>query len=58
MVLEKTLQSPLDSKEIKAVNPRGKQPCVFVGRAEDETLLCPLDARSQLTGKDPDAEKD
>ena len=58
VVLEKTLQSPLDSKEIKAVNPKGNQPCVFIGRADDETLLCPLDARSQLTGKDPDAEKD
>ena len=60
MVLEKTLESPLGSKEIKPVNPKGKQPWIFIGRteAEAETLiLWPPDAKSQLIGKDPDAGK-
>ena len=51
----------MDSKEIKAFNPKGNQPWIFVGRtdAEAETLvLWPPDAKSQLIGKDPDAEKD
>ena len=59
MVLEKTLESPLDCKEIKLVNPKGNQP--FTGRtvAEAEApLLWPLDGKSQLIGKDSDAEKD
>ena len=61
VVLEKTLESPLDSKEIKSVNPKGKQPWILIGRtnAEPEALiLWPPDAKSQLTGKDPDAGKD
>ena len=60
MVLEKTLESPLDSKEIKPVNPKGNQPWIFTGRtdAEDEAaILWPPDAKSQLIGKDTDAGK-
>ena len=58
MALEKALKSPLDSKEIKPVNPKGNQPWIFIGRsdAEVETLvLWPLDGKSQLIGKDPDS---
>ena len=61
VVLEKTLDSPLDSKEIKPVNPKGKQPWIFIGRidAKAETpILWPSDAKSQLTGKDTHAGKD
>ena len=61
MVLEKTLESPLDSKEIEPVNPKGNQSRIFIGRtdAEAETpMLWPPDAKSQLTGKDPNAGKD
>ena len=60
VVLEKTLESPLDRKEIKSVNSKGNQPWIFIGRtdAEVETLiLWPPDAKSQLFGKDPDAGK-
>ena len=61
MVLEKTLESPLDSEEIQAVHLKGDQSWVFIGRtdAEAETpILWPPDAKSRLTGKDPDAGKD
>ena len=61
MVLEKTLESPSDSKDIKPVNPKENQSCIVFGRtdAEAETpILCPPDAKSQLIGKDPDAGKD
>ena len=61
VVLEKTLESPLDCKEIQAVHPKGDQSWVFIGRTdvEDETpILCPPDAKSWLIGKDPDAGKD
>ena len=61
MLLEKTLENPLDIKEIKLVNPKGNQPSIFIGRtdAEAETsTLWPHDAKSQLTGQDPDAGKD
>ena len=59
MVLEKTLESPLDSKEIKPVNPKGNQPWIFIGRTDAEApILCPPDAKNCLTGKDPDAGKD
>ena len=55
VVLEKTLESPLDSKEIKPVNLKGNQPWIFIGRAEAEApILWPHDAKSQLIGKDPD----
>ena len=59
-MLEKTLEGPLDSKEIKPVNPKGNQSWIFTGRtgAEAEALiLWPPDAKSQLAGKDPDAGK-
>ena len=58
MVLEKTLESPLDCKEIQAAHPKGDQAWVFVGRtdAEVETpVLWPPHAKSWLIGKDPDA---
>ena len=60
MVLEKTLESPLDSKEMKSVNLKGNQPYILIGRtnAKAQTpILWPADAKSQLIGKDPDAEK-
>ena len=55
------LESPLDCKEIKQVNPKGNQSWIFIGRADAEAeapLLWPPDARSQLIRKDPDAGKD
>ena len=61
VVLEKTLENPLDCREIKPVNPKGNQSWKFIGKtdAEDETpILWPRDAKNQLTGKDPDAGKD
>ena len=61
MVLEKTLEDPLDSKVIKQVKPKGSQPGIFIGRTDAETdtlLLQPPDVKRQLTGKDPDAGKD
>ena len=60
-MLEKTLDNPLDSKEIKAVNPKGNQPWIFTGRtgAEAEApILWPPDAKSWLIRNDPDAGKD
>ena len=61
VVLEKTLESPLDCKEIKPVHPKGNKPWIFIGRTVDEAegpVLWPPDVKSQLTGKDPDAGKD
>ena len=61
MVLEKTLLSPLDCKEIQPVHPKGDQSWVFIGRtdAEAETpILWPPHAKSLLIGKDPDAGRD
>ena len=61
MVLEKTLESPLDCEEIKPVNPKGDQSWVFIGRTDVEAetpILWPPDTKSQLIGKDPDAGKD
>ena len=59
MVLEKTLESPLDGKEIKLVNPKGNQPWIFIERTDAEALvLWPPDVKSWLIGKDPDAGKD
>ena len=61
VVLEKTLESPLDCKEIQPVNPKGNQSWIFIGRtdAEAETpILWPPDAKNWLIGKDPDAGKD
>ena len=58
MVLQKTLESPLDCKEIKPVNPKRNQPWIFIGRTEVEALiLWPPDEKGQLIGKDPDAGK-
>ena len=60
MVLEKTLESPLDSK-IKPVNPEGNQSWISTGRADAEAeapIIWTPDAKSSLTGKDPDAGKD
>ena len=61
MLLEKTLESPLDRKEIKPVNPKGYQLWIFTGRTDAEAealILWPPDAKSWLFGKDPDAGKD
>ena len=61
VVLEKTLESPLDCKEIKLVNPKGNQPWIFIERtdAEAETpILLPHNVKNWLIGKDPDAGKD
>ena len=61
VVLEKTLENSLDSKEIKPVNPKGNQPWIFIWRIDAEAeapILWPLDAESWLTGKDSDAGKD
>ena len=61
VVLEKTLESPLDCKEIQPVHPKGDQSWVFIGRTDDEAetpILWPPDAKSWLIGKDPDAGKD
>ena len=58
---EKTLESPLDSKEIQPINPKGNIPWIYSGRTDaeaDALILWPPDAKSQLTGKDPDAGKD
>ena len=61
MVLEKTLESPLDCKEIQPVYPKRDQSWVFIGRSDTEAetpILWPLHAKSRLIGKDPDAGKD
>ena len=61
VVLEKTLESPLGSKEIKPVNPKGNQPWIFIGGTDAEAeipVLWPPDMKSWLIGKDPDAGKD
>ena len=61
MVLEKSLESPLDCKEIKPVNPKGNQPWTFIGRTDAEAeapVLWPSDWKRWLTGKDSDAGKD
>ena len=60
VVLENTLESPLDCKEIKPVNPKGNQPWIFIGRtdAEGAPIFWPPDVTRWLTGKDPDAGKD
>ena len=61
VVLEKTLESPLDSKEIKPVDPKGNQCWIFIGRTDAEVevlILWASNVKSLLTGKDPDAGKD
>ena len=60
-MLEKTLESPLDCKEIKPVNPKGNQSGILIGRTDAEAeapVPWPPDAKSRLTGKDPDAGND
>ena len=59
IVLEKTLESPLDSKEIQPVSPKGNQSWKFIGRTSAEaSILWPPDVKSQLVEKDPEAGKD
>ena len=60
-MLEKTLESPLDSKDIKPVSPKGNQSWILIGRTDGEAetpILWPPDAKNWLIRKDPDAEKD
>ena len=60
MVLEKTLESPLDNKEIKSANLKGNQPLILIRRTDAEAEVLTLwlpNANSQLPGKDPDAGK-
>ena len=59
--MEKTLESPLDSQEIKPVNPKGNQPWIFIRRTDaeaDAPIIWPPDVKNRLIGKDPDARKD
>ena len=59
--VEKTLESPLDCKEIQAVHPKGDQSWIFIGRADAEAetlILWPLDVKNKLIWKDPDAGND
>ena len=61
VVLEKTPESPLDSKEIKPVNPKGNLPWILIGKTDakaEAPILWPPDAKNWLIGKDPDAGKD
>ena len=61
MVLEKTLESPLDFKEIQSVHPKGNQSWIFIGRTDAEAevpIFRSPDVKSLLIGKDPDVEKD
>ena len=59
VVLEKTPESPLDSKEIKSVNPKENQPCIFIGRTDAEApILWPSEVKSKFIKKDPDAGTD
>ena len=59
IVILKTLESPLDCKEIKPVNPKGNQPKILIGRTDAEApMLLPPDEKSQLIGKDTDAGRD
>ena len=61
VVLEKILESPLDCKEIKPLNPKGNQPWIFIERTDAEAeapILWPPDVKSQLIGKDSDTGKD
>ena len=59
VVLKKTLESPLDCKEIKPVNHKGNESWIFIGRTDAEApILCPHDAKSRVIRKDPDSGKD
>ena len=60
-MLEKTLESPLGSKEIQPVHPKGNQSSIFIGRTDAEAevpILGPPDVKNSLIGKDPDAGKE
>ena len=60
VVLEKTLESPLDFKEIKTVNPQGNQPWIFIGGIDakaEAPIISPPDVKNWLIGKDPDSGK-
>ena len=60
-MLEKTLENLLDSQEIKPDNPKGNQPCIFIGKTDAEAealIIWPPEAKSLLFGEDPDAGKD
>ena len=60
-MLEKTLESPLDCKEIQPVHPKGNQSCIFIERTDasaETPILWPPDAKNRLIGKDPNAGKD
>ena len=57
VVLKKTLESPLACKEIRAVNPKGNQSWIFIGRTDAEAEVLPPDVKNWLLGKDPDAGK-
>ena len=60
-MLEKTLESPLDCKEINPVDPKGNQSWIYIGRTDNEAealILWPPDAKSRFIRKDPDAGKD
>ena len=59
VVLEKTLENPLDLKEIKPINSKGNQSWIFIGRTDAEApILWPPDVKNWLIGKDPDTQKD
>ena len=58
MVLEKTLECPLDCKEIKPVNPKGNQSCIIIGRADAEAPILWPPVKTKLIGKDPDTGKE
>ena len=61
MVLEKTLENPLDCKEIQPVHSKGNESLIFIGRTDVEAetpILWPLDAKTWFIGKDPDAGRD
>ena len=60
-MLEKTLESPLDSMDIKPISPKENQSRIFIGRTDakaEAPILWPPDVKGQLIGKDPDAGKD
>ena len=60
-MLEKTVESPLDTKGVKPVNSKGNQPGLFIGRTDAEAeapIFWPSDVKSKLIGKDPDVGKD
>ena len=60
VVLKKTLESPLDCKEIQPVHPKGNQSWIFIGRTDAETetsIICPRDVKDRLIGKDPESGK-